>query len=71
MNINVCPTCGSDRIRQVRRNLKGSGKGQSYTVRNLIFYECPVCEERVFDPAAMRRIEAASRAFAKPVRRTA
>ena len=37
----------------------------------LIFHECPICGERVFDRAAMRRIEAASPVFAKPVRRTA
>jgi YgiT-type zinc finger domain-containing protein len=63
--IDICPTCGSDEIRAVRRTLKRAYKGRRYTVPNLCFHECPRCGEQVFDPEAVRRIEARSPAFAK------
>ena len=66
IEITTCPSCGSKRIRRVRRNWTGTCNGQSYTVRNLRFHECPDCGERVYSPEAMRRIEAGSPAFAKP-----
>lgn len=58
LKITECPTCGSDRIRQVRRSWTGAWKSLPYRVPNLRFYECPACGERLFDPAAMRKIEA-------------
>jgi predicted RNA-binding Zn-ribbon protein involved in translation (DUF1610 family) len=33
-------------------------------VRDLEYYECPVCGEQVFDREEMRKIEARSPAFA-------
>ncbi len=66
MTITRCPTCGSRRIRQVRRDLTGEFEGRPYTVPGLEFFECPACGEKVFDKEAMRRIEACSPAFAKP-----
>ncbi len=66
MTIRQCPTCGSRRIRRVRRDLAGEFEGRVYTVPDLEFFECPACGEKVFDKAAMRKIEGCSPAFAKP-----
>ena len=63
LKITKCPTCGSSKIRQVRRNWKGTFEGQDYTVPNLVFHECPDCGEEIYDREAMRRIEAHSPAF--------
>lgn len=65
MTITKCPSCGSDRIRQVHKDLAGNYKGQAYEVKGLDFHECPACGECVYDREAMRRIEAASPAFAR------
>ena len=65
--ITKCPSCGSVKIKKVRRKWSGEYKGQSYTVANLEFYECPDCKEQIYDAAAMRAIEANSPAFAKSV----
>jgi YgiT-type zinc finger domain-containing protein len=67
--ITQCPTCGSDQIKRVRRKWVGRSAGKSYQVPNLEFYECPVCGERVYDREAMRKIEAHSPVFTKPVRK--
>ena len=67
MNVNKCPSCGSAKIKKVRRKWSGEYKGQRYSITNLEFHECPDCGERVYDPEAMRAIEANSPAFAKPV----
>ena len=69
LKITECPTCGSKRIKRVRRNFRDTWKGQAYVVPNLEFEECPDCGERLFDHAAMQKIEAHSPAYAK--RRTA
>jgi YgiT-type zinc finger domain-containing protein len=63
--ITKCPSCGSVKIQKVRRKWTGEYHGCTYSVENLEFYECPECHERVYDPAAMRAIEADSPAFAK------
>jgi YgiT-type zinc finger domain-containing protein len=65
LKITTCPTCGSDRIELVRRDLTEEFRGQSYTVPDLEFYECPDCGEQIYDAQAMRKIEAISPAFAK------
>ena len=66
LKINICPTCGSEKIKKVRRNLMGRFAGRSYAVPSLEFYECPDCGEKVYDREAMRKIEATSPAFKKP-----
>ena len=63
--ISVCPSCGSKNIKKMRRKWAGVYKGQPYTVDSLEFYECPECQEKVYDREAMRKIEANSPAFAK------
>ena len=64
-DITTCPSCGSQRIRLVRRKWKGTCDGKTYTVENLRFHECPDCGEKVYSPEAMRKIEASSPGFAK------
>jgi YgiT-type zinc finger domain-containing protein len=65
LRITICPSCGSDRINLVCRDWTGKFRGQSYTVPELEFYECPDCGEKVYDQQAMRRIEARSPAFVR------
>ncbi len=73
LNIKHCPSCGSDKIKKVRRNWCGKFGDRVYTVPDLQFYECPNCGEKIYDPQAMRKIEARSPAFtkARPVKRSA
>ena len=63
VKITICPTCGSDKIKKVRRNLRGTLKGKGYTVPDLEYYECPNCGERVYDRQAMQKIENYSPAY--------
>jgi YgiT-type zinc finger domain-containing protein len=64
--IKICPTCGSEKIKKVRRDLIGRFAERSYTVPSLEFYECPDCGEKVYDRDAMQKIESVSPAFHKP-----
>lgn len=63
LNITTCPSCGSKRIKRLRRDATRNFKGKEYTVPNLEYYECPDCGEKVYDREAMRLIEAHSPAF--------
>ena len=65
LKITKCPSCGSPKIAKVRRKWAGEYNGRLYAVEKLEFYECPECQERVYDPEAMRAIEANSPAFGK------
>ena len=65
IKIGRCPTCGSSRIKWVRRNWTRSFQGKPYTIPNLEFYECPDCGERIYDRDAMRKIEAHSPAYSQ------
>ena len=65
IKITICPCCGSDKIKCVRRDWTGEFEGRTYTVPELEFYECADCGERIYDREAMRRIEACSPAFSK------
>ena len=65
IQIAICPSCGSDKIKRVRRNWTSEFQGQTYTVRNLEFYECGYCGEKIYDRCAMRKIEAHSPDFAQ------
>lgn len=69
IKITSCPTCGSKKIKKVQKNLMRSFQGQTYTVPNLEFHECPDCGERLYDRDAMRKIEAHSPAYAKARKR--
>ena len=70
LNITTCPSCDSNRIKRVRRNLTRKFKGQEYTVPNLEYYDCPDCGEKVYDRDAMREIQAHSPAFKRLSRKT-
>jgi YgiT-type zinc finger domain-containing protein len=63
IRITMCPSCGSSKIRKLRRDLVRDYDGLTYTVPDLEYYECPQCGERVYDRDAMRKIEAHSPAF--------
>jgi len=65
MKITICPTCGSNKIRLVRRDWTGNYKGEPYIVPDLEFHECPDCGERMFGKEAMEKIEAHSPKLAK------
>ena len=63
LNIKTCPSCGSKKIKMVRRNWTGNFKGKEYTVPNLEYYECPDCGEKIYESEAMRQLQAHSPAF--------
>jgi YgiT-type zinc finger domain-containing protein len=65
MNMTVCPTCGSGKIKKVQRKWIRMFQDKTYSVPRLEFHECPVCGEKVYDRDAMRKIEAHSPAFAR------
>ena len=69
LKLSYCPTCGSDKIKAVKRDLKRAVRGVAYTVPALEFEECPACGEKVFYPEAMRKIQAYSPAYAQPDRK--
>jgi hypothetical protein len=39
LKITTCPTCGSKKIKLVRRDLQRTVRGQSYVVPDLEFHE--------------------------------
>ncbi len=63
--IKICPTCGSDKIRRVVRDITRKYKGQTYTVPKVEFYDCPNCGEKVYDREAMLKIESHSPTYRK------
>ena len=65
LQIKTCPTCGSEKIRRVVRDITRKYKGQSYTVPKVGFYNCPNCGERGYDHVAMVKIKAYSPAYHK------
>ncbi|MGE0519105.1 MAG: YgiT-type zinc finger protein [Candidatus Binatia bacterium] len=69
--ITRCPTCGSAKIRRVRKTVTRTHGGRTYVVPDLAFWECPACGERVYDREALRQIEARSPAYQKTRRAAA
>jgi len=63
LQIKICPTCGSDKLCRVVRDITRNYKGQTYTVPKVEFYDCPNCGEKVYDREAMLKIEAHSPAY--------
>jgi putative zinc finger/helix-turn-helix YgiT family protein len=54
---NICPTCRNATIRRVTRDYKVNlPDGQTSTVANLSFEECPECKDEFFSSEAMDRI---------------
>ena len=65
LQIKTCPTCGSDKIKRVTRDLTRTYKGRTYIVPKVEFYNCPNCSEKVYDHEAMLKIESYSPAYRK------
>ena len=63
MNIAHCPSCGSSRIKKVRRTVSRDFEGETYSVPGVSYHVCPDCGERVYEWGAVRKIQAASPAF--------
>jgi YgiT-type zinc finger domain-containing protein len=61
--IKICPTCGSDKIQLVVKDVIRKYKGQTYTVPMVEFYTCSNCDEKIYDRAAIQKIEAYSPAY--------
>ena len=61
LNIKTCPTCGSKRIRKVRKTVHTSRTGRDIAVPAVTFYECPNCGEKLYDHQAMQKLEAYAR----------
>jgi YgiT-type zinc finger domain-containing protein len=61
--IKTCPTCGSDKIELVVKEVIRKYKSQSYTVPAVEFYECSNCGEKVYDKVAIRKIQEYSPAY--------
>lgn len=65
IKITICPNCDSGQIKKVRRNWTSKIQSKTYVVPNLEYYECPVCDEKVYDREAMKKIESYSLVFSK------
>jgi YgiT-type zinc finger domain-containing protein len=63
LNIKICPTCGSDKIKRMNKDWNGKYKDKLYTVPSLQYFECPNCGEKIYDKEAMLRIEEKSPAL--------
>ncbi|MGA2500214.1 MAG: YgiT-type zinc finger protein [Tepidisphaeraceae bacterium] len=57
LDIRICPTCGSKRIRVVCRSVTRNFKGRSYEVPDVQFHECPDCGEKLYGREAMQKLE--------------
>ncbi len=63
--IKTCPTCGSEKIERVVRDVTRKYQGQTYIIPSLEFYDCANCGEKVYDRETMLKIEAYSPAYRK------
>jgi YgiT-type zinc finger domain-containing protein len=57
LKLSVCPSCGSRNLKKVRKTVTGTRQGKRYSAPAVEFYECSDCDERIYDPVAIRRIE--------------
>jgi len=57
LKIHTCPTCGSKRIRLVRRGVTRTFRGRTYQVPDVEFHECPNCGEKLYGREAMHKLE--------------
>jgi YgiT-type zinc finger domain-containing protein len=63
LNIKMCPTCGSDKVKHMQKDWVGKYKETAYTVPSLNYFECTNCGEKIYDKEAMLRIEEKSPAL--------
>lgn len=69
-DIRKCPTCGSPRIKVVKKDVHGLWGGKyPYVAKDVVYHECPVCGEHLYGPQAMRRIESFRPRIRVPSRR--
>ena len=61
--IKTCPTCGSDKIQWIVKDVIRNYRGQTYIVPAVEYYECSSCGEKVYDGVAIRKIQAYSPAY--------
>ena len=57
LDIRTCPTCGSKRIKRVRRGVTRCVLGEKYVVPAVEFHECPHCGEKLYGRQAMQKLE--------------
>lgn len=67
--IKTCPTCGSKRIRRVKRDVQSKRAGQVFVARGIEIEECPDCGEQLFSPESLDQIEAQRLRSQKKIRR--
>ena len=66
LNIRICPTCGSKRIRPVRRGVTRIVGGKKYLVPAVEFHECSGCGEKLYGCEGMRKLESYRLSRARP-----
>jgi hypothetical protein len=64
-HISACPACGGTRIRAFQEDWSNTYAGKQQAVKNLRYVDCPQRSEKVYNPRAMRRIQAASPSLEK------
>ena len=64
-SISNCPSCGSSAIRKIKGKWSDTYRGKTFTVTALEYFECPNCQEKIYPPHAMRRIQESSPAYSK------
>ncbi len=63
LNIKTCPTCKSNKIQRVIRDITREYKSQSYIVPDVGFFICPDCGEKLFDHEALEKMKLFSPAY--------
>lgn len=63
--ITICPSCSSPRIEKICGRWSATYEGETYEVEDLEYYSCPDCGEKVYPPAAMRRIQERSPGYSR------
>jgi len=58
MNISICPTCGSRRIKKTRGFLNVHVKGKTVRIPDIESHQCEKCGETLTDIENERRIDA-------------
>lgn len=57
LDLRTCPTCGSKRLKRVRRGVTRTAHGEKYVVPAVDFHECPNCGEKLYGRQAMHKLE--------------
>ena len=73
LKLTICPNCGNKNLKKVHKTVTGTRHGKRYSAPDVEFYECPDCDERIYDAVAIRQIEEHSHVPLKhkPARRIA